>query len=52
MFCYMEKNNLEPNRSLCDESNVCDELDVCKKQTSIYINLLTWRLSYMFLHIV
>lgn len=52
MFCYMEKNNLEPNMSLSDESNVCDELDVCKEQTSIYINLLTWRLAYMSLHIV
>lgn len=52
MFCYMEKNNLESNRSLCDKSNVCYELDVCKKQTSFYINLLTWRLAYMPLHIV
>lgn len=43
----MEKSNLEPNWSLCDESNVCDELDVCKEQTYFYINLLTWRLAYI-----
>lgn len=52
MFCYMEKNNLEPNRPLRDKSNVCYELDVCQKQTSFYINSPTWRLAYMPLHIV